>query len=237
MTMTTNPFELEISFIETILILSISFIGAIIHESLDKSRRKKKAKPSQICLNIIITVFISMVFSLSIDPLICKINPRLILLPPLILSLLGIEFVSRLIHIESSFSLIEYIIGFFGIKKAKDTDFIKHHNRRKINNTNIAIDNDTPEEVSEAILSHMIDKVEMKVDLLIEEYEVYYKIDDFEIKYEVILDYFNNVQDLLLFMSSMGQERWNNEDTRYSMIDVTMNKINKLLNYLKKEKD
>ena len=50
MTMTTNPFELEISFIETILILSISFIGAIIHESLDKSRRKKKAKPSQICL-------------------------------------------------------------------------------------------------------------------------------------------------------------------------------------------
>ena len=38
-------------------------------------------------------------------------------------------------------------------------------------------------------------------------------------------------------MSSMGRERWNNEDTRYSMIDVTMNKINKLLNYLKKEKD
>ena len=186
MTMTTNPFELEISFIETILILSISFIGAIIHESLDKSRKKKKAKPSQICLNIIITVFISMVFSLSIDPLICKINPRLILLPPLILSLLGIEFVSRMIHIESSFRLIEYIIGFFGIKKAKDTDFIKHHNRRKINNTNIDIDNDTPEEVSEAILSHMIDKVEMKVDLLIEEYEVYYKINDFEIKYEDI---------------------------------------------------
>ena len=53
----------------------------------------------------------------------------------------------------------------------------------------------------------------------------------------MILDYFNNVQDLLLLMSSMGQERWNNEDTRYSMIDVTMNKINKLLNYLKKEKD
>ena len=53
----------------------------------------------------------------------------------------------------------------------------------------------------------------------------------------MILDYFNNVQDLLLFMSSMGRERWNNEDTRYSMIDVTMNKINKLLNYLKKEKD
>lgn len=64
-----------------------------------------------------------------------------------------------------------------------------------------------------------------------------YGSNDFETKYEVILDYFNNVQDLLLFMSSMGQERWNNEDTRYSMIDVTMNKINKLLNYLKKEKD
>lgn len=64
-----------------------------------------------------------------------------------------------------------------------------------------------------------------------------YGSNDSEIKYELILDYFNNVQDLLLFMSSMGQERWNNEDTRYSMIDVTMNKINKLLNYLKKEKD
>lgn len=184
--MVTNGFELEISFIETILILSISFIGAIIHESLDKSRKRKKAKPSQICLNIIITVFISMVFSLSIDPLICKINPRLILLPPLILSLVGIEFVSRLIHIESSFSLIEYIIGFFGIKKAKDTDFIKHRNRRKTSNTNIDINNDTSEEISEAILFHMIDKVEIKIDLLIEEYEVYYNINDFGIKYNDI---------------------------------------------------
>ena len=58
---------------------------------------------------------------------------------------------------------------------------------------------------------------------------------DTEYKYELILDYFNNIYDLLLFMSSDGQNKWNNKDTRYSMINATMDRINKLLNYFKKE--
>ena len=58
---------------------------------------------------------------------------------------------------------------------------------------------------------------------------------DSEYKYELILDYFNNIQDLLLFMGREGQTKWNNKDTRYSLINDTIDRINKLLNYFKKD--
>ena len=67
----------------------------------------------------------------------------------------------------------------------------------------------------------MIDKAELKVDLLIEEYEVYYKINDFEIKYEDI----NHDIDLIFKCI----ESRNNISRRLVMKILSIkNKINKL---------
>ena len=51
--------------------------------------------------------------------------------------------------------------------------------------------------------------------------------------YNLFLEYFNNIKELLMFMNEQGKNKWNDDRTRYFLINKTKKEINKILNYIK----
>lgn len=103
--------------IEFVLVWIIAFIGAMAHEvmfnhSNDISLRNK---------NLSIVATVDFLICYAIDPYIIPIHPRLILLPPLILGLLGNELILRLSTIKGSTSFLEYILGFLGVTNKNES--------------------------------------------------------------------------------------------------------------------
>lgn len=144
---------LEISIVEILLITIISFLGASIHEILTYAINKAKPDLKRSSMNIAITILITSIISASINPFIMCISPRLILLPPLIMGLLGIEFASRLIHLQSSFKLLEYILGFFRITRARNTTIEDRKEEEYIKETKRLNDIDTKNIISSLLNS------------------------------------------------------------------------------------
>lgn len=101
-----------LSVLEILLLFVVSYIGTIIHEYIFIPGKTKFIKNIRVWL----TVIMNFIICYSINPYIIDLNPRLILLPPLVLGLLGNELAIRLGTIKGSTSFIEYILGFFGIK-------------------------------------------------------------------------------------------------------------------------
>ena len=112
--------SLDISIVEITIIFFISLIGSITHESISIVKNINKLNKLEILISIISSTIIITIVCISINPLIIKITPRLILLPPLILSLTGSELIVYLTGFKSSAKLIEYILSFFGINRSKD---------------------------------------------------------------------------------------------------------------------
>lgn len=109
----------EIELIEILLIIGVSFIGACVHEYIFRSSSttyRNFFKNS----NIWISTLISSILCFIIDPWITAFNPRLILLPPLIFGLAGMDLVMRLVTLKGSTSIIEYILGFLGVHNSKE---------------------------------------------------------------------------------------------------------------------
>lgn len=112
--------SLDISIVEITIIFFISLIGSITHESISFVKNINKLNKLEMLISIISSTIIITIVCISINPLIVKISPRLILLPPLILSLTGSELIVYLTGFKSSAKLIEYILSFFGINRSKD---------------------------------------------------------------------------------------------------------------------
>ena len=112
--------SLDISIIEITIIFFISLIGSITHEYISIIKNINKLNRLEILISIISSTIIITIVCISINPLIVKISPRLILLPPLILSLTGSELIIYLTGFKSSAKLIEYILSFFNINRSKD---------------------------------------------------------------------------------------------------------------------
>ncbi len=102
--------------IEILLVLGVSFVGASIHEYVFQSETSRSFFKNP---NLWISTIVSSIICYTINPLINGLNPRLILLPPLLLGMTGMDLVKRLTTPEGSSSLIEYIIGFFGVTNKK----------------------------------------------------------------------------------------------------------------------
>lgn len=147
----------DVSIIEILLISIIAFIGAFIHEYISFIRKGKRIT-IYVWGNIFTTVLTSTILSVSINPFLVTINPRLILLPPLLMGLLGTELALRLSTISGSSSFIEYILGFFKIKKLggtkSPTDLDKENLDKKVD------------------LEDEITNIQTQMEILMEEYKI-----------------------------------------------------------------
>lgn len=180
--------DINISIIEILLISTIAFIGAFIHEYISFIKKGKRVT-LMVWFNIFITVIIDIIISVSINPFIISINPRLMLLPPLIIGLLGTELAMKLSTINGSTSFIEYILGFLKIKRADTTS-------TPINNSYDDYDNSS--------IDDEIIKINAQIEIILEEYELtkddkkfieFYKTlknKSFEIKEKIDSEYSND---------------------------------------------
>lgn len=110
-----EAFEISIPPTEIILMTVISFIGSLMHEYIVSVKRDHIRKFTVLFINIFITVFIDVIICISINQLILDISPRLVLLPPLIIGLVGKEFVETLTTLKASSRLIAFLFSLFGI--------------------------------------------------------------------------------------------------------------------------
>ena len=111
-----NVLILEITLLEVLLCGTISIFGSSIHVLCFKKRNKHKHSIrelrdliSEILTNAIVDTFIS----IAAAPFVMAISPRLILIPPLILGLLGSDFIKLLTSINGIFSLFEKIFNLY----------------------------------------------------------------------------------------------------------------------------
>ena len=111
-----NVLILEITLLEVLLCGTISIFGSSIHVLCFKKRNKTKHSIrelrdliSEILTNAIVDTFIS----IAAAPFVMAISPRLILIPPLILGLLGSDFIKLLTSINGIFSLFEKIFHLY----------------------------------------------------------------------------------------------------------------------------
>ena len=110
-----EAFEISIPPTEIILMTVISFIGSLMHEYIVSVKRDHIRKFTALFINIFITVLIDVIICISINQLILDISPRLVLLPPLIIGLVGKEFVETLTTLKASSRLIAFLFSLFGI--------------------------------------------------------------------------------------------------------------------------
>ena len=139
-------------------------------------------------LNIFVTVIIDLIISISINPFVAKIHPRLVLLPPLLIGLLGTELAIRLSTIGGSTSLIEYILGFLKIKRADTTQTPKD---------NVPTVDDS--------LDDEIVKISAKMELLLTEY---YR----EKNEELFLSVYKSLKEDSINMKNEIKKRLENEE-------------------------
>lgn len=172
--------SLNISSIEIIIILMISLIGSVIHESILISKNKtKKIDKTKTIISIFSSTIIITIICISINPLIVKVSSRLILLPPLILSLTGSDLIIYLTGFKSSAKLIEYILSFFGINRSKENiqdvtelDEVFNPNQKVIEIKKEEKENDASKEPEEKVE----EKIEIKDKELLDKIEEVYLI-------------------------------------------------------------
>lgn len=153
---------IDISIIEILLISIIAFIGAFTHEYMSFILKGKRITFNMWC-NIFITVIIDIIISVSINPFIVSISPRLIFLPPLLIGLLGTELAKKLITINGSASLLEYILGFFKIKRADTTNTPKDDREEET---------DVKKILAKQSLDDEILNIQIQIEILQEEYKI-----------------------------------------------------------------
>ena len=154
---------IDISIIEILLISIIAFIGAFTHEYMSFILKGKRITFNMWC-NIFITVIIDIIISVSINPFIVSISPRLIFLPPLLIGLLGTELAKRLTTINGSASLLEYILGFFKIKRADTTSTPKDDKKEE--------ETDVKKIIAKQSLDDEILNIQIQIEVLQDEYKI-----------------------------------------------------------------
>lgn len=101
---------------EILLVLGVSFVGASVHEYVFRSEDNRAFFKNP---NVWVSTLVSSIVSYTINPWVSDFNPRLMLLPPLLFGMAGMDLVKRLSTPEGSSSIIEYVLGFFGITNKK----------------------------------------------------------------------------------------------------------------------
>lgn len=104
---------------EFIFLMVFSMLGVFIHES---TTRKVRLFPFLFTFDNYMVAFVVSIICFGIDPYISQISDRIIIVIPIILGMIGKEVLSRLLTLQGSTSLLEYVLGFFGIINEAEKD-------------------------------------------------------------------------------------------------------------------
>lgn len=94
-------------------VICLSLLGSCIHEYIFNHNNKTFF----LNINLWMSTLIASIISFILDPFILEISPRLILLPPLILGLSGMDLIKHLSTVQGSLEVFKELFGFIGIKK------------------------------------------------------------------------------------------------------------------------
>lgn len=108
-----NELILEITLLELLLCGTISLFGSSIHVLCFKYKNNTKHSIRELISEILTNAIIDTFISIATAPFVMAISPRLILIPPLILGLLGSDFIKLLTSVNGIFSLFEKLFRLY----------------------------------------------------------------------------------------------------------------------------
>lgn len=104
---------LEITLLEVLICGIVSLFGSSVRVLCFKRNNKSKLNIKQTVSEILTNAIIDTFISIAASPFVMDISPRLIIIPPLILGLLGSDFIKLLTSINGIFSLFEKIFHLY----------------------------------------------------------------------------------------------------------------------------
>lgn len=108
-----NELILEITLLELLLCGTISLFGSSIHVLCFKYKNNTKHSIRELISEILTNAIVDTFISIAASPFVMTISPRLILIPPLILGLLGSDFIKLLTSVNGIFSLFEKLFRLY----------------------------------------------------------------------------------------------------------------------------
>lgn len=108
-----NELILEITLLELLLCGTISLFGSSIHVLCFKYKNNTKHSIRRLISEILTNAIVDTFISIATAPFVMAISPRLILIPPLILGLLGSDFIKLLTSVNGIFSLFEKLFRLY----------------------------------------------------------------------------------------------------------------------------
>lgn len=108
-----NELILEITLFELLLCGTISLFGSSIHVLCFKYKNNTKHSIRELISEILTNAIVDTFISIATAPFVMDISPRLILIPPLILGLLGSDFIKLLTSVNGIFSLFEKLFRLY----------------------------------------------------------------------------------------------------------------------------
>lgn len=108
-----NELILEITLLELLLCGTISLFGSSIYVLCFKMKNGSKHSIRELISEILTNAIIDTFISIATAPFVMQISPRLILIPPLILGLLGSDFIKLLTSINGIFSIFERLFKLY----------------------------------------------------------------------------------------------------------------------------
>lgn len=108
-----NELILEITLLELLLCGTISLFGSSIHVLYFKYKNNRKHSIRELISEILTNAIVDTFISIATAPFVMAISPRLILIPPLILGLLGSDFIKLLTSVNGIFSLFEKLFRLY----------------------------------------------------------------------------------------------------------------------------
>lgn len=104
---------LEITLLEVLICGIVSLFGSSVRVLCFKRNNKSKLNIKQTVSEILTNAIIDTFISIAASPFVMDISPRLILIPPLILGLLGSDFIKLLTSVNGIFSLFEKLFHLY----------------------------------------------------------------------------------------------------------------------------
>lgn len=200
-----NELILEITLLELLLCGTISLFGSSIHVLCFKMKNGSKHSIRELISEILTNAIIDTFISIATAPFVMQISPRLILIPPLILGLLGSDFIKLLTSINGIFSIFEklfklYNHNTFRLNKEEESKSTNDSSSTERIGANINIDINKNNHNSDLICNLIISTSDALVNEMNNGINNYYSNKDaiaFYISYLEIDKGYNNVRDTI----------------------------------------